>query len=232
MSEVNIPPLPFRSPNIVVTLTAHLEKLIATGELPPGTKLPAERELAQSLAVSRASLREALHDLEAKNLLERRPGRGTHVTEQGEQVHQLRGLASGPHQQNSAAELRGLVEPSVASLAASRATHANLVQLQDVIARSYTATTAQQSLERDIEFHLLLAHASFNPLITTLHGMMTEWTMDLRAHSHATEEGRSRSLRGHEEILAAVEAQDPDRAAEAMRQHLEEVRNLIASENP
>lgn len=232
MSDINIPPLPFRTPHIAVTLAAHLEKLIATGELPPGTKLPAERELAQHLSVSRSSLREALLNLEAKNLLSRHPGRGTHVSEHDEPVHQLRELSADRYQQNSAAELRGIVEPSVAALAAGRATRANVMQLQDVIARTHTANTAQQSLERDIEFHLLLAHATFNPLITTLHGMMTEWTMDLRAHSHATAEGRTRSLRGHEEILAAVEVQDHDLAAEAMRMHLREVQGLIASEKP
>ncbi|WP_211358969.1 FadR/GntR family transcriptional regulator [Nesterenkonia populi] len=232
MAEAHIPPLAFRSQNVAVMLAAHLEKLIATGILAPGAKLPAERELAKTLSVSRASLREALYDLEAKNLVERRPGRGTHVVEQGSHVQALQDLSSSRYGQDSAAELRRLVEPSVAALAAQRATESNLVQLRDVIDRSRHVRTAAHSLECDREFHLLLAHATFNPLITTLHSMTTEWTIELRTHSHTTQEGRSSSLRGHEEILAAVEAHDAGVAAEAMRRHLDEVRSLIAEEVP
>src|ERR1700757_554897 len=58
---------------------ARLERLIVAGDLQPGDRLPSERDLALTLNVSRASLREAMHELEAKRLIERRPGRGTTV---------------------------------------------------------------------------------------------------------------------------------------------------------
>jgi amidase len=60
-------------------VAARLEKRILLGELKPGDRLPSERELSASLQVSRASLREAMHELEAKHLIERIPGRGTTV---------------------------------------------------------------------------------------------------------------------------------------------------------
>lgn len=230
MQQVNIPPPVLRSHNIAVTIAAHLERLIATGELPPGSRLPSERELAQSMSVSRTSLREAMHELENKNLIERRPGRGTRVLERTSEVEEILALGSSARSRDSAAELRTVVEPSVAALAAWRATEVNLVQLRDVLARTNPDASAQQSLERDLEFHLLLAHATVNPLITALHELMTDWTIELRRHSHATAQGRDHSLRGHREILAAVEAHDAERARRAMTAHLEDVRGLIAEE--
>ena len=70
-----------RSLSVSTEIVAHIETLISSGSLEPGTKLPPERELAQVLKVSRASLREAMHELQAKRVIERKPGRGTIVTE-------------------------------------------------------------------------------------------------------------------------------------------------------
>ncbi len=227
MPGIAIPPLPHRAQSISVRLAAHLERLIAIGELAPGSRLPAERDLAATLAVSRASLREAMHELESKNLIERRPGRGTIVVERSSEVRSLLELAGGTAEQDNAAELRRLVEPSVAGLAAERATPSNLLQLQEVLDRTRPDLRPQRSLECDIEFHLLLAHAARNPLITTLHTLMTDWTMDVRRHSHSTKEGRRTSGVGHRAIYEAVAAHDAAAARAAMERHLDEVHDLI-----
>nr|WP_240188699.1 FCD domain-containing protein [Nakamurella flavida] len=216
-----------RSQNISVSLAAHLERLIATGALPPGSRLPAERDLARTMSVSRASLREAMHELETKNLIERRPGRGTTVLERSAAVEELLGLSGGASVRDNAAELRLVVEPSVAALAATRATASNLLQLQEVLDRTTPDLRATRSLELDIEFHLLLAHAARNPLLTTLHTLMTEWTMEVRRLSHSTARSRRHSAQGHAEILRAVRAQDAGAAREAMERHLDDVRGLI-----
>lgn len=229
MCPVDIPPLTRRHQNISVVLAAHLERLIATGGLSPGDRLPAERELATTLAVSRASLREAMHELESKHLIERTPGRGTVVVERSEAAIELLALAGGGAEAN-AAELRELVEPSVAGLAARRATASNLLQLREVLERTTPDLRADRSLECDMEFHLLVAHAAGNPLISTLHTLMTDWTMDVRRHSHSTKEGRRRSLEGHRAIYQAIEAHDAEGARAAMAEHLQAVRHLIARE--
>ncbi len=72
---VDLPPLR-RAETAVTIIAAHLERLIATGEVPPGAKLPPERELAASWSVSRSTLREAMSELERKRLLERSPAAG------------------------------------------------------------------------------------------------------------------------------------------------------------
>lgn len=228
MTALPSPPDPLPGQSVAVTLAAHLERLILTGALPPGAKVPAERVLAQQFSVSRTSLREALRELESKDLVERRPGRGTIVLEAPSQVSELLALGRMISDQQAAAELRALVEPSIASIAASRAREANLLQLRDVLSRTDPQGEPRASLERDTEFHLLLAHATYNPLITALHGLITDWTVDLRSRSHDTCAGREISLSGHQEILAAVAAGEPQRASAAMRQHLEDVRRLVA----
>lgn len=225
-----VPPLARRSPTISVTLAAHLERLIATGELAPGQRLPGERELAEQLAVSRATLREAMFELESKHLIERRPGRGTVVVEPSAEQRDLQELtaaALGGAENADAAELRLVVEPSVAGLAARRATPANLLQLQDVLAASEPPLTAARSVEVDLEFHLLLAQAARNPLLVTLHGLMTEWTLPVRRRSHATKAGRAHSLAGHRAIYAAVAAHDAEAATAAMREHLTDIHTLL-----
>ncbi len=225
-----VPPLARRSPTISVTLAAHLERLIATGELAPGQRLPGERELAAQLAVSRASLREAMFELESKHLIERRPGRGTVVVENSAEqrdLHELTAGSEGGVATADAAELRLIVEPSVAGLAARRATPANLLQLRDVLDASAGPLTASRSVEVDLEFHLLLAQAARNPLLTTLHGLMGEWTLPVRRRSHATKAGRARSVAGHQEIYAAVAAHDADAATAAMHAHLNDIHTLL-----
>jgi len=224
-----VPPLARRSPTISVTLAAHLERLIATGELAPGQRLPGERELAEQLAVSRASLREAMFELESKHLVERRPGRGTVVVETSAEQRDLEGLNAGTSGVASAdaAELRLIVEPSVAGLAARRATAANLLQLQDVLDASQGPLTAARSVELDLEFHLLLAQAARNPLLSTLHGLMADWTLPVRRRSHATKAARASSLAGHRAIYTAVEAHDADAATAAMREHLTDIHTQL-----
>lgn len=228
MAPVDIPPLARRSATMPVVLAAHLERLIATGELAAGARLPSERDLAASMSVSRATLREAMHELEAKHLIERRPGRGTVVVERSDAERALLDLSSPAREARDAAELREIVEPSVAALAAQRATPANLLQLREVLDRTSTRLRPEESLACDTEFHLLVAQAAGNPLLATLHTMVTEWTIEVRRHSHTTADGRRTSLGGHRAIYAAIEAHDADAAQRAMAEHLGDVRRLIA----
>jgi GntR family transcriptional repressor for pyruvate dehydrogenase complex len=222
--------MPQRARSVSVQLAAHFERLIATGALRPGERLPPERELAASMSVSRGSLREAMHELEAKNLVQRRTGRGTIVSEQTEPVSQLYSELDGNTDASldDATELRLIVEPRIASAAALRSAPSNLVQLEDVLTRSALRLDAETSLQLDMEFHLLLAHAAQNPLLVALCTMTSRWTESLRRHSHATLEGRLRSLEGHQAIYQAVLARDSAAAAAAMNDHLSVIRDVIA----
>jgi DNA-binding FadR family transcriptional regulator len=223
-----IPPLNRQSQSVSVVLAAHFERLISTGQIPAGSKLPSERELAVSMSVSRSSLREAMHELESKRLISRTQGRGTTVLAPTAGVNELLGMSIGATEQEHAAELRLIIEPSVAGLAAHRATPASLLQLREVLDMSHENLLQAESLRLDVEFHLLLARAAQNPLLTALHTMASEWTSEVRQHSHATKEGRRRSVLGHRAIFEAVQAHDGLAARQSMEDHLRDVSHLIA----
>jgi DNA-binding FadR family transcriptional regulator len=224
-----IPEFIRRPQSVGSEVAAYLEGRIASGGLRPGDRVPAERDLAQSLSVSRASLREAMRELEHKGLIERRPGRGTVVTAPPPEVDELlRELAETRQEQRNVSELRRLVEPGIAGYAALRARPSNLLRLEDVLCRSNENLSPAESLRLDHEFHSLLAQAAQNPLLTTLLDMAGRWSEDVRRHSHATQEGRRTSVEGHRAILRAVADRDRAAAEDAMREHLDDVRTLIA----
>ncbi|MEV6742589.1 FadR/GntR family transcriptional regulator [Streptomyces sp. NPDC051104] len=231
MAVAKVPPLRTRAHSVSDALVAHLEQLIALGELGPGDKLPPERELAESLSVSRTSLREALHQLEAKHLVERRQGRGTIVLPPPAQVDdlyvRLADLGEADRELANVAELRTVIEPKIAEFAALRATSADLLQLDDILHATDENLLAAKSLELDVQFHLTLARASHNPLLTALTTMVSSWTTPVRKDSHSTREGRRASLAGHRAIRHAVEARDPAAAAEAMTRHLADIDQMI-----
>ncbi|WP_197383629.1 FadR/GntR family transcriptional regulator [Mycolicibacterium mengxianglii] len=210
-----------------VAIAAHLERLIATNELGPGARLPSERELAEQMSVSRSTLREAMYELERKRLIERVPGRGTVVLGPPSEVMDLRAMVADTSPQY-VAELRYAIEPENAKLAASRATAANLRALRDVMARTHEGLSPNDSMLVDCEFHLLLAQSSQNPLMKALTSLASEWTLDERLHTHSTRTWRRLSITGHNAILEAVEARDPDAAFDAMHGHLLDVRERIA----
>lgn len=208
-------------------ISAHLEKLIAVGELRPGDRLPSERDLAARLGVSRASLREAMHELEAKHLVERRPGRGTTVLPAPERVQTLyTQLSDSEHQLRDVAELRETIEPRLAELAALRATPANLIELENVLLHQVASVAPEESLRLDLEFHMLLAAAAQNPLMSAINTLACSWTSTTRVLSHSTRYAREVSYLGHRAIHAAVAAGNAAEAREAMVRHLSDVAAL------
>ncbi|WP_327148109.1 FadR/GntR family transcriptional regulator [Nocardia sp. NBC_01329] len=227
MTFASIPPMRRRSRSVSAEVAAHLEKLIISGELRAGDRLPPERELAANMNISRSSLREAMFELESKKLVERRQGRGSTVADISPGASQLHGnLADLDIELGYATELRDLVEPRIAELAALRAVDSNLLSLDEVLARSHETLPAEESMRLDLEFHTLLAHAAQNPLLVTLCTMTNEWTRRTRVLSHRTALGRRISIQGHESIYRAVSEHDGPAAATAMEQHLREVRQI------
>lgn len=223
----SIPPLRRRPHSVSAEVAAHLEGLITSGELRAGDRLPPERELAANMNVSRSSLRQAMFELESKKLIERRQGRGSTVTEIPRSAGDLAdGLGDLDIELGYATELRDLVEPRIARLAAERAVESNLLSLEHVLTRSSESLSPAESLRLDIEFHTLLAHAAQNPLLLALCTMTTDWTHRTRALSHRTRHSRRLSIGGHHLIYQAITRHDGPAAAAAMERHLHEVRQL------
>ncbi|NMN01043.1 GntR family transcriptional regulator [Bifidobacterium sp. DSM 109958] len=201
-----------------------LERRIISGEYRPGMRLPSERDLAASFAVSRNTVRDALSLLEKRQLIRIRWGAGTVVLGPEEAVLRMTSaLEQSQHELDNVTELRDLLEPEITALAARRATDADLIALNDIIERSNPRMQPRESLKLDMAFHMALARSTDNALIVTILDFANDATERVRLSSHRTLDRREISLAGHRRIFEMVRAHDVDGAREAMRRHLDEV---------
>jgi len=203
----------------------QLAQLIASGEFPSGSRLPAERELAVSLGVSRTSVREAIISLEMNGLVEVRVGTGIFVTNPPPEPDRLPTDAGPGHFELLAA--RKLVEGEIAALAAKVATPDDARALLQSVKRLEAKVddfAAREAEDRD--FHVLLARATGNgSLELVVEGLWQQraglWGR-LQQHFH-TADLALRTIRDHAAIAAAVAARDPDAARAAMHRHIARV---------
>ncbi len=202
----------------------QLSQLIASGEFAPGSRLPAERELAAALGVSRASVREAIISLEIAGLIEVRVGTGIFVTAPAAQGASEGEAGPGPFELLSA---RSLVEGEIAALAAREAKPDDLEALDQAIARMVEHNEDFAIREdSDREFHLALAAATGNGslslVVEGLWNQRAELWRRMQHHYH-TPELALQTIRDHKAIAAAVRAHDADAARRAMHRHLSRV---------
>jgi GntR family transcriptional repressor for pyruvate dehydrogenase complex len=208
-------------------LTTEIESRIGDGRLRPGDRIPAERELAQELGVSRASLRQALHELEIRGLIDRRPGRGTIVLEQQASDFRsslARSVSPQPHDVEHIMDLRMVVEPPVAARAAARHRPADLHRLTNIQVQMEHAKGLGSVVELDIAFHREIASATRNPLLLRLLEVTSEWMGPSRQAAVQRPRRYESSMRAHRLILGAITERDEASAHDAMLEHLQVVR--------
>jgi GntR family transcriptional regulator, transcriptional repressor for pyruvate dehydrogenase complex len=222
---------PIRRSRLSQQIVVRLSALIREGRLRAGDRLPAERELADQLRVSRSSLREALRTMELAGLVESRHGGGTYVRDAVAWnavsplalVLQASGDAVG-----DLWEIRLMVEPEIAARAALRATGDNLDELDELLARQAACLADEEgSLRLDRQFHAALAGASQNAVAVQVVELIGSLLQAGRSHFITSPERRQHALSWHREIVAAVRGRDPESARSAMRRHLQEVEAYI-----
>jgi GntR family transcriptional regulator, transcriptional repressor for pyruvate dehydrogenase complex len=221
-----------RTSRLYEQIVRQIEESVLSGSLKPGDQLPAERDLAQRLGVSRTAVREAVKTLREKGLVEAYSGRGTFITDGTSQAARQsfdlmvkvgqQGQQEGlPH----LVELRLALEPGIAAMAAERVTDEDLTAMREAIAVMDGAQeNAEVYIEADLDFHLALAEAAANPLILSLIDSIVGLLRTERIRIFKVEGGPQRSQVHHKRILSAVERRDPEMARCAMRAHLEQVR--------
>ncbi|GAB0116279.1 FadR/GntR family transcriptional regulator [Acidisoma sp. 7E03] len=206
------------------TVASQIRQLIASGRFPPLSRLPAERELAQILGVSRPSLREALIALEIGGSVEVRMGSGIYVTGRGEKgAPPDAGLGDSP---SEIMEARIAVEGAVVVLACARSAAEAVARLRDLLDAMRRRIEAGDSpLQPDRDFHLAIAGLAGNSVLSRLVGDLFDARHGgihkvLSSKFDSSVTWRS-ALLEHEAIVTALEARDPLRAEAAMRMHLQ-----------
>ncbi len=213
---------------IVQQLKDYFEK----GELKPGDKLPTERQLAEQFNVSRVSVRQALTIFEAKGLVVRKVGGGTYKASDAPfEVAQLVNLLMPETETyEEPLEVRLLLEPKIASLAAHRATAEDIQLMEDSLRRQKEKVEAGELIiEEDSDFHTAIANATKNGIIVKLVEATHDMLWQTREKSIMAAGGGRRSLEGHYLILEAIKNKDAQGAYDAMKKHLREVEDLIVS---
>jgi GntR family uxuAB operon transcriptional repressor len=198
--------------------------LIAEEGIEAGERLPSERELSARLAVSRASLREALIALELSAVVEVRSGSGVYVSAKSDEPRPLPEVGPGPFEVLSA---RRLIETEIVAIAARVATDSAIdaiLRAVEEMEHHHDNSATNEQLDRN--FHLAIAAATGN---SALVGTMTYlWDQrgglwhKLKEHFR-TEELRTETLSDHRQIFQAIASHDPAAARQAMRAHLERV---------
>jgi GntR family transcriptional repressor for pyruvate dehydrogenase complex len=211
-------------------IAARLIALISERRLKAGDRLPAERELAASMGVSRSSLREALRALAMLGVTEMRHGDGTYVTSlEPDALMRPVGLVlalsdSGLEQ---LFEARKLVEPGLAALAAERIEDAS--EILACAARSGdTRDDAEAFMWNDIELHALIARAADNAILCQLLDSIASMGIASRRRTGRLADVRDQSARDHLQIAAAIAKHDAEEASRAMLRHLENVERAVS----
>lgn len=203
----------------------QIAQLIASGEFPAGARLPAERELAVSLGVSRTSVREAIISLEMSGLVQVRVGTGIFVTGP-ESDASRRGVDGGPGP-FELLDARRLVEGEIAALAARQGKPDDFDALRESVARMEAQQddfAAREDADRD--FHLRIAKATGNSslelVVDGLWNQRAELWGRLQQHFH-THDLAVQTIHDHAAIARAIAARDADGARAAMHRHIARV---------
>ncbi len=220
--------LPARRPaRLAHELADLLAQQIRSGVFPPNSKLPSEPQLQATHQLSRAVVREALSQLQAKNLVHTKHGIGTFVSPN----------PAAPtlpeYDLSSLIEARLLLESEAANLAALRRTPAQLARLTELHHQMTSTPQDSAPTTLDQEFHLLIAEATGNPYLSRILSSLSDQLIPrIHLQTQLTRTGLSQTFLQHRntehaQILQAISRQDPAGASAAMRIHLGNSRDRL-----
>ncbi len=213
--------------------------LIKGGDLKPGDLFPSERELMEKYDVGRPAIREAMQRLQRMGLVTIRHGERPRVAtpsldhaigELGETMRHL--LAHSQESLEHLKQARLTFEMEMARIAARLRSEVDLVALRSIFAEQRAAANNPvEFLRLDGQFHKGIATASGNPIFISLAGAMFEWLSSFHAHVVRSPGLEHLTLNEHEAILNAISRQQPELAAEQMRDHLQRANDLYNAGN-
>lgn len=218
------------------TLRDDLVERIRSGTMPPGSRLPTERDLSEQFRLSRNTVRRVLDSIADEGLIERHVGRGTFVCGIGETNTLADGKAPVFDKRSvnpeEVMEARMLIEPMMARLIVSRATERELEGLEALVREGANATTMSEFEYWDNRLHRAIAAASKNmyliQIVEGIHSARRSQAWSGLSRRGMTDDRRRLYQADHEKIVAALVMRDGLAAEEAILEHLQHVRrNLL-----
>lgn len=197
---------------------------LLSGVLVPGDRLPSERELSRTFGVGRSAVRDALKPLSLLGIIDVRQGDGTYLRATESELLPKAvewGLLLGEQSAVDLVEARRHIEVALATLAAQRRSEEDLSELRRLLREMQDAGSDDEFIEADIAFHLRLAEAAGNSvlsgILTNIRSLIQVWITRVTRAADSI----APSYQEHVPIMAAVEARDPAAAAAAMGAHLD-----------
>lgn len=203
----------------------HLQRMIAERELVPGSRLPPQRELAERFNVSRASLREAVLQLESMGVIRVEPSRGAFVSDALERrlsvVDHWR--FSDHYSEAEVYQLRYALEGFTVRLSARRATVEDVAQLRAINAAMLEALRAEDlptATERDFDLHIAIIELAGNRAVREIIQLYKPVILESQRLPLSDRERLLEPVQEHEAVIRALERHDGDVATVAMRHHI------------
>jgi GntR family transcriptional repressor for pyruvate dehydrogenase complex len=222
---------PIQRETVMDLVARRIEQLVRSGDLKTGDRLPPEPELAQMLHISRGSLREALKGLVYLGLIKSRAGDGTYIQSSLSRVlnqHFQWMILLDEVKHLEIYELRKIIEPDVAALAARRATRADVDRLQAALDGMAEARGNPELFRKfDIQFHDAFAQASGNAAIQTTMRMLYHATSEARKAVLPFIDNWDKHWRRHERVFTLIRDHKPQLAREAVLEDLLYAESLL-----
>lgn len=207
----------------------QIRDLVTSGRLRPGDRLPAERDLARILGVGRSTVREAIRGLESLGILQTRAGEGTFLAalpSTGTDILTAR-LFESWDSQRKLFEVRQVIEPDLAALAARRATAEQIASMQKAVAeQEQLVLQGGNGIQADTTFHYLLAEAAGNEVLLKIMDNLMGLLKETRETSLQGDRP-AQSVKQHRAILSAIEARDADAAQRRMERHIRQMEERV-----
>lgn len=218
---------------IVSQVEERIRELIDSKKYTEGMKLPTENELCQSMNVGRGTVREALRLLQAKGLVEIKPGRGAFVaSKQAVDINPVVWLVQNEKELRDAIEVRNALEPVAARKMAETASEAALRRLKKIHADFLAAVKAGDTVqiaELDELFHGLIVRESGNQLLNEINVHLIQGMHTFRSKTFTVPENVRNAVEPHTRILNAITGRDGNAAEQEMRKHLKMVNEDLSS---
>ena len=218
-----------RNNKLVAQIGHQIIEAIFSGGYKPGDQLPPERDLAVLFNTSRVAVREALSGLLAKGILSTRQGSGTTINpiEEWSTLDPVILLLRGGNDTfDQLQEVRRIIEPELAALAAENITPEELKALYP-LSELRLDDTLEQHIDRDISFHVAIAQATKNTVLQIVLSSIGDLLRESRRRSYTMPGELAQAHKCHQKIYSAIEKHDTAGARQAMLEHMNQVQHSL-----